>query len=146
TFATIYSNNQTALQNNQTPPTQPFDYSYPNTNYSNPASNMNRYDTWGPKLSLTAADAAIPLSECPPFRPFNYGNDGRPGLAYIDDDGDGNVDYLPSGQPDLKELGWPNTDDQPVALSAIQIKITFYDRTSKQVREATLVQSLLYIP
>ncbi len=43
-----------------------------------------------------------------------------------------------------REIGWINSDDQPYPLGAIQIKITFYDRTSKQVREATLVQSLLY--
>ena len=48
--------------------------------------------------------------------------------------------------PDPREIGWPGTDDQPVPLSAIQIKITFYDVTSQQIRELTHVQSLLYLP
>ena len=135
-------------------------YAYPNANYNygNAAANnissppfspfANRYDTWNPLVSMTNTKDTNgkPISECPPFRPFTYGPDGRPGLANIDDDGDGNVDFLPSGLPDLKELGWINTDDQPSPLSAIQIKITFYDRTSKQIREATLVQSLLFTP
>jgi hypothetical protein len=109
---------------------------YPvNTNYSNPATGKNRYDTWNPKVDLNNDG----ISDRPPFRPFNYGPDGKPGLADIDDDGINGVD-------DPGELGWYQTDDQPEALRAIQIKITFYDRTSRQVREATLVQSLVYLP
>jgi len=145
-FQNIITANLNAL------PVPPHDYTYPNANYSNPAFNKNRYDTWNPTLNLgnTKDSHGNLVSECPPFRPFNYGPDGRPGQANYDDDGDGNPDFYQTGPnkglPDLKELGWPNTDDQPVALGAIQIKITFYDRTSKQVREATMVQSLLYTP
>ena len=122
-------------------------YVYPNTYYSNPlpAFNMNRYDTWNPKLDL---DFDVPLhrSDCPPFRPFDFGADRHPGSATVvnpisgiagDDDGNFVVD-------NANEIGWPGTDDNPIPLRAIQIKITFYDRTSKQVRETTLVQSLIY--
>ena len=39
------------------------------------------------------------------------GPDGQPGVSGTDDDGDGNTDVLPGGQPDLKELGWYGSDD-----------------------------------
>jgi hypothetical protein len=115
-------------------PRPPLDY-LANTNYSNPNTGKNRFDTWNPKLDLDN-DGRM---DRPPFRPFNFGPDGKPGIAGFDDDGI-------NGPDDIGELGWPQTDDQPEALRAIQIKITFYDRTSKQVRETTLVQSLLYQP
>jgi len=107
-------------------------YTYPNTIYSNPASNLNRYDTWNPSLDFDNNT----IHDCPPFCPYSYGLDGKPGKAGIDDDNNLTVD-------DISELGWPGSDDVPVPLSAIQIKIQFYDTTSKQLREVTLVQSLL---
>lgn len=136
---------------NMYPPAGSAYYAYPNTNYSNPVTNRNRFDTWNPRLSLTntldtSVTPNIAINECPPFRPFNFGTDGAPGQKNVDDDGDGNPDYLPNGTYDPKELGYPGTDDQPIALRAIQIKIVFYDRTSKQIRETTLIQSLLYQP
>ena len=40
------------------------------------------------------------------------GYDGLPGIAGVDDDGDGNVDFA-GGAADTKELGWPGSDDAP---------------------------------
>ena len=40
------------------------------------------------------------------------GFDGLPGIAGVDDDGDGNVDFI-GGNADTKELGWPGSDDAP---------------------------------
>jgi|GEM_PF-2262028 len=135
---------------------------YPNTNYnygiatanSPPlAPFANRYDTWNPALSLTNTKdgSGNAITESPPFRPFNFGADRAPGTAGFDDDGNGKVDYVVDPVtgltvPDPREIGWPGSDDRPCPLTAIQIKITFYDRTAKQVRETTLVQSLSYTP
>jgi hypothetical protein len=107
-------------------------YTYPNPRYANAALNINRYDTWNPLLDHDNDG----ISDSPPFRPFNCGADLLPGNANKDDDLDGIVD-------NYTELGWPGSDDRPIPLSAIQIKITFYDRTAKQVRETTLVQSMV---
>ena len=41
---------------------------------------------------------------------FSLGGDGQPGDAGVDDDGDGNTDSI-AGNPDVKEIGWPGTDD-----------------------------------
>jgi hypothetical protein len=139
-------------------------FAYPNTvyNYGNGSINYgtytlpvippaaqfaNRFDTWNPQLDMQGDGT----NDSPPFRPYNFGADGRPGFANVDDDGNGFKDYVTDPVtnllvPDPREIGWPQSDDQPVALSAIQIKITFYDVTSNQVREITLVQSLLYTP
>ena len=143
------------------------DYSYPNLYYSPGQVNsgslfngvqiyggspffFNRYDTWHPSLNLWNNGGGTPISDCPPYRPFNFGADGRPGKAGVDDDGNGSRDFitLANGQvvPDPREIGYPGTDDQPVPLGAIQIKISFFDRTSNQLREVTFVQSLLYTP
>ena len=40
------------------------------------------------------------------------GYDGFPGIQGVDDDGDGNTDFV-GGVPDYKELGWPGSDDAP---------------------------------
>src|SRR5262249_40413437 len=69
------------------------------------------------------------------YFPMGLGPDGRPGKAGIDDNADGVID-------DAGEIGAPGSDDF-LPLSAIQIKITFYDTTSKQLREMTFVHSLL---
>jgi prepilin-type N-terminal cleavage/methylation domain-containing protein len=135
-------------------------YIYPNTYYNYGSGGVaplppfaNRYDTWNPSLNLDNVSDANnnPLSDVPPYRPFNFGADGAPGAKGIDDDGNGLIDYVIDPNtgfqvPDPREIGWPNTDDQPVPLSAIQIKITFYDVTSQQIRDVTLVQSLVYTP
>jgi hypothetical protein len=108
-------------------------YTYPNPRYASAATNVNRFDTWNPLLDHDNDT----ISDCPPFRPFDFGPDGKPGVPGVDDDMDGVTD-------NISELGWPNPlcDDQPYPLIAIQIRIVFYDRTSKQVRETTLVESL----
>jgi hypothetical protein len=62
----------------------------------------------------------------------------RPGKANFDDDGINGVD-------DAGELGWPGTDDY-APLTAIQIKIRFYDEGSNLTREVTTVVSLGYTP
>lgn len=110
---------------------------YPNLRYKDPSNNVNRFDTWNPALDHNNDG----ISDSPPFRPFSFGADGKPGVPFVDDDMDGIVD-------NASELGWPNpgSDDQPIPLTAIQIKITFYDKTSKQVKESTMVQSLRYTP
>lgn len=124
-------------------------YASPNAYYNPTASTQitntanyygrNRYDTWNPQLDLLNQTSVVPAyRDVPPFRPFNSGRDGKPGKANFDDD---NL----NGPDDAGELGWPGTDDF-VPLGAIQIKISFFDATSKQLKEVTLVQSLLYSP
>jgi prepilin-type N-terminal cleavage/methylation domain-containing protein len=118
---------------------------------------INRFDTWNPYLDLNGdvigdlppfgpipqtSNTGVSLQTAknnsanwPGYFPIGNGPDGRPGRAGFDDDGRNGVD-------DPGEIGTPGTDDF-LALSAIQIKITFYDTTSKQLREMTFVQSLL---
>lgn len=55
------------------------------------------------------------------------GFDGLPGVANIDDDGDGNRDFISPGVPDMKELGWPGSDDSPRNWVVVQ-----YDDTSAE--------------
>jgi hypothetical protein len=107
-------------------------YTYPNPRFQNAAANVNRYDTWNPRLDHDNDG----INDCPPFRPFDFGIDKKPGNATVDDDLDGIVD-------NVSEIGWPGSDDKPISLTAIQIKITFYDRTTKQIKETTMIQSLV---
>lgn len=85
------------------------------------------FDTWHPDLGATLGLA--------PFRPATVGKDLQPGNELIDDDGDGTVD-------NNTELGWPNTDDVPVSIKAIQIRIRYLDISSGLVRELTIVEQL----
>ena len=111
------------------------------------AYGVNCFDTWNPNLLLSAAypPPGNYSKDLPPYRPYGVGPDQRAGFSNVDDDGDGHTDFLANGHIDTKELGWPGSDDF-LPLTAIQIKISFYDATSKQLREVTLVQSLLYTP
>lgn len=86
----------------------------------------------------------------PPYRPLDVGPDGMPGRVG-DDDGDGIVDYTDSnsngqydvGEPfDLDELGWDGSDDRH-PVRAIQIKIRYLDIPSNQMRQMTIVHSLI---
>jgi hypothetical protein len=102
----------------------------PNNYYSNSDEGRNRFDTWGPNIDLDGDWQ----HDNPPYRPVCVGPDGRPGKAHCDDDGCNGVD-------DAGELGWPGTDDV-APLTAIQIKVRFYDDETHQLREATAVFSL----
>ena len=104
----------------------------------------NRYDTWGPSVTLiTGGTYTTPNN--PPYRPIWAGPDGKPGIAGKDDDFDGVVD-------NATELGWsgPNfqiagySSDDFAPLTAIKITIRFYDVTSNQVRDISEVFSLAY--
>ena len=106
----------------------------PNNYYSNSDYGHNRYDSWSPSLDLNGDHQ----HDLPPFRPIWVGPDLRPGRAHFDDDGINGVD-------DAGELGWPGTDDF-APLTAIQIKVRFYDEISDMVREVTTVVSLAYSP
>ncbi len=99
-----------------------------NTAYA-PGPNHFRFDTWHPLASISGNGE-------PPIVPFNRGVDGLPGVAGTDDDGNSTID-------DLSELGWSGSDDRPESLSAIQITINYRDISSSQVRQVTIVQSLV---
>jgi hypothetical protein len=112
-------------------PNGPFSSNAPgrfNTAYA-PGSTHFRFDTWHP-LSIISGNGE------PPMVPFNRGVDGFPGVAGTDDDGNTTID-------DLFELGWPGSDDRPESLSAIQIKINYRDISSNQIRQVTILQSLV---
>jgi hypothetical protein len=106
----------------------------PNNYYSNSDNDQNRYDSWSPSIDLDG-DGGF---DHPPFRPIWIGPDLRPGKASFDDDGINGID-------DAGELGWPGTDDF-APLTAVQIKVRFYDETSGLVREVTTIVSLAYSP
>jgi hypothetical protein len=74
----------------------------------------------------------------PPFRGALPGKDGLPGDRGFDDDQNSQVDYGASGL-DRNELGWPGTDDIPLPLKAIQIRITFFENTTRQLRDVTFL-------
>lgn len=98
-----------------------------NANYGPLGSNNRCFDTWHANLGGSLGRA--------PFRPAFAGGDLQPGLATVDDDGQNGVD-------DPGELGWPDTDDLPVPMKAIQIRIRYLDISSGLVREVTIVESL----
>ncbi|MDB5387725.1 MAG: Verru Chthon cassette protein [Planctomycetaceae bacterium] len=87
-------------------------------------ANNRCFDTWQPNKGGLA--------------PFVYhpGIDQQPGVANVDDDGDGTIDNAP-------ELGWGGSDDIPIPqLKAIQIRVRYRDITSNLVREFTVVEQL----
>jgi len=81
--------------------------------------------------------SAVPLP--PPYRAALPGADGRPGHPNYDDDQNSVVDYGNGAIPERNELGWPGTDDIPLPLRAIQIRITFFETSTRQLRDVTLV-------
>jgi type II secretory pathway pseudopilin PulG len=114
-----------------------------NPYYSNPFATppTNRFDTWGPFVSVNGTSTPPTSYDSPPYRPLYFGPDGKPGQPNIDDDGNGFTDFLANGAPDPAELGFTGTDDF-AALTAIKITIRFYDVTSNQVRDVTEVYGL----
>jgi type II secretory pathway pseudopilin PulG len=106
--------------------------SYRPSNPLKPGTFLYRFDTWHPQVNLDATGATF---DHPPFRCTTRGVDNQPGVAGFDDDGISGVD-------DQGELGWPGSDDVRFPLRAIQIRITFFDQTSQQLRDVTFVQSL----
>jgi prepilin-type N-terminal cleavage/methylation domain-containing protein len=102
----------------------------------------NRFDTWHPMFRAGVPGAPFAYTRfLPPYRPINFGLDGRPGRALIDDDGDGHTDFYPNGFPDPKEIG--RGDDQRSSLRAIVIRIRFAEPTSNLMRETSFVISLM---
>lgn len=89
----------------------------------------NRYDTWHPQMGNTA-------NPFPPYFPGTNGADGAPGTILLDDDASGTAD-------DATERGIDGTDDVVYPLRAIQITIKYFDLSSNQVRQLTLVYSLI---
>lgn len=54
----------------------------------------------------------------------DFGSDAAPGIAGIDDDNNGIVDFLGSGAPDPGEIGWPGSDDVPRNWVVVQYDAT----------------------
>lgn len=100
---------------------------------------QNVFDTWHPQADLNADG----IPDLAPFRPATLGADGAPGRIGVDDDGDGNIDVFGSGVLDYKELGASGSDDVPLPLRAIQITIRFEDPGTEQMRQITIVHSLV---
>ncbi|MFN7805256.1 MAG: type II secretion system protein J [Planctomycetaceae bacterium] len=92
------------------------------------ADGAFRFDTWHPQVKFSANDRP----SRPPFRAALPGRDGLPGDPQFDDDQNGTVD-------DVNELGWPGTDDIALPLKAIQIRITFFENSTRQMRDVTLL-------
>jgi len=110
-----------------------------NTGYGPNGPTGNRvFDTWHPHLDFNNADMDDSHGtgeDPPPFRMASVGADGQPGNANVDDDMNGTPD-------DATELGFPGTDDvRP--LRAILITIRFLDIGSDQMRQLTLIHSLI---
>ena len=120
------------MGNDTNAPNGPFSSTAPYANgnpaYA-PAPNHIRFDTWHPLASVSG-------DTDPPIIPYNRGVDGQPGVAGTDDDSLNGID-------DPAELGWTGSDDRPFALSAIQITINYRDISSGQIRQVTIVQSLV---
>ena len=98
------------------------------------ADGAFRFDTWHPQVKFNANDRPSP----PPFRAALPGKDGLPGDQGFDDDQNTQIDYGSSGL-DRNELGWPGTDDVPLPLKAIQIRITFFETSTRQLRDVTFL-------
>lgn len=92
------------------------------------------FDTWHSDLSWLGSGK-------PPFQPLDVGPDGQPGRgtdasgAAYDDDNNGTAN-------DNSEKGAKNSDDRH-PLRGIQIKVRYRDVATGQIRELTLVHSLL---
>jgi prepilin-type N-terminal cleavage/methylation domain-containing protein len=109
-----------------------------NSNYGPLGAGNRCFDTWHPGLGSVGP----PVSGVAPFRPALPGRDGSPGSAPDpgrghsgDDDQDGVVD-------NIEELGWPNTDDIPIALKAIKIRVQYRDTSTGLVRDITIIEPL----
>lgn len=115
--------------------------------------NQFRFDTWHPRIDFynTQHNTLTPDGDPdpPPFRAALVGPDGQPGWSGYNDDQDfrrdanGNFvldingDKIPLTD-DLNEVGWPGSDDIALPLRAIQIKITFLEPTTRQLRDVTM--------
>ncbi len=105
-----------------------------NTFFGPLGANNRCFDTWHPSLGATLGTA--------PFRPATRGLDGQPGRAnYDDDNADGDNDPA-TGFDEPAELGWPNTDDVPVTIKAIKIRVRFLDVSSGLIREISIIEQL----
>jgi prepilin-type N-terminal cleavage/methylation domain-containing protein len=99
---------------------------YGNNNPNTAAGyNKNVYDTW-------TADASVDVA---PFRNFDTGIDGQPGVAGIDDDKINGID-------DAGEAGWPGSDDWH-DMKAIAIHIRYYDVPTQSMRDLTILHSFV---
>lgn len=135
-----------------------------NSQYGDPtaaAANRNIFDTWHPHIDFfnNATGVATPdgIPDPPPYRPMGFGPDGKPGKANWNDDfatGNMIMDYdpasTPAGKPDggklgasaSGEVGYPGSDDAPIPMRAIQIRVRYLDVSSNQMREMTIVVPL----
>lgn len=101
------------------------------------APNNRCFDTWHPDLAVPGLGTGKA-----PFRPARVGPDGQPGRAnYDDDNGDGDNDTT-TGADDVAELGWPDTDDLPITVKAIQIRVRYLDLSTGLIRELTIIEQL----
>lgn len=105
-----------------------------------PAAAGNRcFDTWHADFGPAFMATKISMGYAP-FRPALAGYDGAPGKAGVDDDD-------PDGDPttgidDAAELGWPNSDDIPISIKAVQIRVRYLDISSGLVREITIIEQV----
>ncbi len=113
-----------------------------NSSYSPPG--QYRFDTWHPRIDMNVLNGDKILDR-PPYRAALPGADGRAGIAGYSDDGNLNVSASPPNPvvDDANELGWPGSDDIPLPLRAIQIKITFFDPATRLLRDVTLIVPFL---
>ena len=114
-------------------------------------ANRNVFDTWHPQADLDS-DGVPDLS---PYRPATLGADGQPGVAGVDDDGNGVVDYFDNNSNgmfdagdvlDYREQGASGSDDVALPIRAIKITIRFEDPAMEQLRQISIVHSLVTEP
>jgi hypothetical protein len=105
------------------------------------ASTMpsNVFDTWHPQADLNSNG----IPDHSPYRPATLGADGEPGVAGVDDDGNGLIDRLSGGGFDYREVGASGSDDVPLPLRAIKITVRFEDPSTEQLRQISIVHSLV---
>ena len=125
-----------------------------NQNYgsNNPFGfGANVYDTWHP----AAVDATGNILAAP-FRNNDFGNDGQPGVAGVDDNKNGLIDqndiakdpvtHAPildqNGNFIYNEQGAPGSDDWH-DMKAIAIHIRYYDVPSDSMRDLTILHSFV---
>jgi hypothetical protein len=102
-------------------------------------ANRNVFDTWHPQADSNS-DGIPDLS---PYLPSTLGPDGAPGVRGVDDDGNGITDVTAAGLPDFRELGASGSDDVAIPVRAIKITIRFEDPGTEQLRQISIVHSLV---
>jgi prepilin-type N-terminal cleavage/methylation domain-containing protein len=111
-------------------------------NYGSGSANgtlwSNVFDTW--TTQNTSVGGGAPFR----FPQTQFGPDGQPGVAGVDDNGNGifdQADYDPIAK-EYREQGWMGSDDL-LYLRAIKIHIRYYDVPSNSMRDLTILHSFV---